>query len=250
MWIKPGQQGTSALAFPRHTTRTPRLHSTPSSPQQVRVRPVRRAEGSGNQARTSLRTRGKTAPERLPLGRPTRPGRHARHSKAVGGAAARAEHTHMRTHWSDPGRLVGRRLAGTARLSPPALPGAVSTRARPARNGGPGSDKTGRPRTPRAAVLSGSWRSVSPEAQPGGAKAARPVARLGEPGTVPPPPLPEWGANRCAKEMAGAASGPQVTPGRDWRARCQARPPVTGPVNERGAGRNPHTARGEPVASK
>jgi hypothetical protein len=50
--------------------------------------------------------------------------------------------------------------------------------------------------------------------------------------------------------MVGAASGPQVTPGQDRLDElvklCQS---VTDLVNERGAERNPHTARGESAAS-
>jgi hypothetical protein len=37
MWIKLGQQGTSALASPLRTVRTPRLRPAPFSPQQVRI---------------------------------------------------------------------------------------------------------------------------------------------------------------------------------------------------------------------
>jgi hypothetical protein len=46
----------------------------------------------------------KKAPDRPSLRGPARPGRHARPSKAVGGAAPRAEHTHARTRRSDPGQ--------------------------------------------------------------------------------------------------------------------------------------------------
>ena len=62
------------------------------------------------------------------------------------------------------------------------------------------------------------------------------VTRLGEPGLARIA-TPRVGPNRCATGP-GAASGPQVTPGQDWRAR---RCTLVGPglVNESGARRNP-----------
>ncbi len=187
-----------------------------------------------------MRTRGRTAPARLSTGGSARPGRHARQSKAVGGVAPRAEHTHARMHRSGPGRPAGRRLAGTARLSSPARPAAVSTRARPASNGGPGSVKMGRPRTPRAAALSGSWLSVSPEAQPGGATAARPAARLGEPCTVPPRHSPS-GAPTAAplsgrrSQRAPGKSGPGLA------GTSPVHPTVQDPITKEARGGTPHS---------
>ncbi len=76
MWIKLGQQGTGAPAFPpgRHTRasrRTPR--PAPSAAGSRLTRPQRRRQRV--QVRASLRTRGRTVPERPALGRPARPGR-------------------------------------------------------------------------------------------------------------------------------------------------------------------------------
>ncbi len=134
-------------------------------------------------------------------GGPALPGKHAWHSKAVGGAAPRAEHGRTGPTQGGP-RAV-------AWQAPPALPAAVSTRARPASNGRPSFCKTWRPLTPRAAAVSGSWRPVSPEAQLEGATAVLPAARLGEPCTAPPRHSPSGAPTAAPKKWPAQPAGPR-----------------------------------------
>jgi hypothetical protein len=235
-------------AFPRRTARTPRLRPAPSSPQQVRVRPVHRAEGSGNQVSASLCTRGRTAPEWLSLGRPARHGRHARHSKAVGGFP-HAPSTRLRgctgPLQGGPRAVVWQAPLGfSPRHGPPRFPPGL---VRPV-TAGPVSVKTGRPRTPRAAALSGSWRPVSPEAQPGGATAARPPARLGGPGTVPPRHSPS-GAPTAASGTGvsdGGSKGLTVTQTVNVSGRA-ARATHHRPIQGSGRGARHYASKGPPA---
>jgi hypothetical protein len=144
-----------------HPLRLPRSRFVPDQA----AAPTRKAARNCREqvrAAASLRTRGRTVPERPALGRPARPGRHAWHSKAVGSAARAplAEHTHERTQCRRTGPTQGgpRAVAWQVPLDfhprhcplrfPPGL-------ARPV-TAGPVYVKTGRPRTPRAAALSGS----------------------------------------------------------------------------------------------
>jgi hypothetical protein len=172
-----------------------------------------------------------------------------RRGGAPGGAAPRAEHTHARMHRSDPGLPMGCCLTGTTWLSPLARPALVSSRAHSASNCGVGSVKMGRPRTPRAVALSGSWRPMSSEAQPVGASATLPAARLEEPDTVPPCHSPS-GAPTAAPYSGRRSQRALGKFGTGLAGTSPVRPTVQDPVNGRGAGRNPQTARGEPVASR
>jgi len=129
------------------------------------------------------------------------------------------------------GPLFDRNRVVSPRAHGPAL---VYSRARHGPGtGGPGTLSMVHPRTSRDTASAGTMVARAPDPSLG---VPRTNARLGEPGTDRTA-TPRAGPNRCATGP-GVASGPQVTSGQGRRAR-KCTPVGSGPVNERGAGRNP-----------